>query len=80
VVQDRDQDFVVDIVGTGTDGFNTFNVNTTAPVVAAGAVVKVFQLQGERRWGITQDVASMLSAQPVNSVCKGEQEPGKRSG
>src|SRR6266568_2519526 len=36
-VQDLENDFVVDIVGTGGDGYNLFNVSTAAAVVAAGA-------------------------------------------
>jgi len=46
-VQDREGDFIVDIVGTGGDGYNLFNVSTCAAIVAAGAgarVVKVCKL------------------------------------
>jgi len=38
VIEDLDKDFVVDIAGTGQDGFNVFNnVNTAAGIVGAGA-------------------------------------------
>lgn len=43
-VQDVDGDFVVDIVGTGGDGHNLFNVSTTAAVVAAGAGARVIKV------------------------------------
>ena len=43
-VQDVENDFVVDIVGTGGDGYNLFNVSTTAAVVAAGAGARVIKV------------------------------------
>lgn len=42
-VQNTEGDFVVDIVGTGGDGHNLFNVSTTAAVVAAGAGARVIK-------------------------------------
>ena len=44
-VQEAEGDFVVDIVGTGGDGHDTFNVSTTAAVVAAGAGARVIKVR-----------------------------------
>lgn len=43
-VQDTEGDFVVDIVGTGGDGYNLFNVSTVAGIVAAGAGARVIKV------------------------------------
>lgn len=48
ITVDHPNDFYVDIVGTGGDGHNTFNVSTSAAIVAAGAgarVIKVIHLR-----------------------------------
>ncbi|KAK0202768.1 anthranilate phosphoribosyltransferase TrpD [Desarmillaria ectypa] len=60
-VQDAENDFVVDIVGTGGDGYNLFNVSTTAGIVAAGAGARVIK-HGSRASTSSSGAADLLEA------------------
>ncbi|CAK5262450.1 unnamed protein product [Mycena citricolor] len=60
-IEDREGDFIVDVVGTGGDGFNLFNVSTTAGIVAAGAGARVVK-HGSRASTSSSGSADLLQA------------------
>ncbi|KAG2010132.1 anthranilate phosphoribosyltransferase [Coprinopsis cinerea AmutBmut pab1-1] len=60
-VQELEKDFVVDIVGTGGDGYNLFNVSTTAAIVAAGAGARVIK-HGSRASTSSSGSADLLES------------------
>ncbi len=63
---------VLEIVGTGGDGSNTFNISTTSAIVIAGAGVKVGK-HGNRAASSRSGAADCLEALGVNTMLEPEQ-------
>ncbi|KAH8922925.1 anthranilate phosphoribosyltransferase [Atractiella rhizophila] len=61
---DRDGETICDIVGTGGDGHNAFNVSTTAAIVAAGAGCRVCK-HGNKAASSSSGSADILTSMGV---------------